>query len=80
MKDISTMSITGKDARAYWFLFKRVDQVYKAGNIPKFTKDDAEAFGEHYRDVHPMPKQSVKFREVWNNRTSYALVATEEAE
>ena len=80
IKDFSTMVITGKDSKVYWFLFKRMDQIYTAGNIPKFTKKDAEALAERYGDVNLMPKQSVKFRDVWKNQTSYTLVATEEAE
>ena len=80
MKDFSTMLITGKDAKCYYFLFKKMDQIYKAGNIPKFTKEDAEAFAERYSDANLLPKGSVKFGDVWKNRTSYTLVTTEEAE
>ena len=80
MKDFSTMLITGKDAKVYWFLYKRMDQVYTSGNIPKYTQQDAESFAERHADVNLMPNQSVKFRDVWKNRTSYTLVATEEAE
>jgi 2-polyprenyl-6-methoxyphenol hydroxylase-like FAD-dependent oxidoreductase len=80
MKDFSTMLFTWKDAKIFWFLFKRMDQVYKTGNIKKFTKEDAEAFRERYCDVNLMPKRSVKFQDVWKNRTSFTLVATDESE
>jgi len=75
----STMSIVGKK-KNYWFLFKKMDKVYKAGEIPKFTQADAEAFAERYANVNIMPKGEVKFRDLWENRTSWTLVATEEAE
>jgi 2-polyprenyl-6-methoxyphenol hydroxylase-like FAD-dependent oxidoreductase len=80
MKAFSTMLIIGKEERVYWFLFEQMDQIYKAGNTPKFIKEDAEAFGERYCDVNLMPKLSVKLRDVWKNRTSFMLVAIEEAE
>lgn len=79
-KDFSTMAITGKNARVFWFLFKRMDKVYSSDNIPKFTKEDAEAFGERHSNTNLMPGGSVTFGEVWKNRTSYTLVATEEAQ
>ena len=76
----SSMLITGQNARVYWFLFQKMDKVYKVGEIPKFTKEDAEAFGESHAETNLMPKGSIKFKDVWKNRTSYTLVATEEAE
>ncbi|KAJ9635448.1 hypothetical protein H2201_003110 [Coniosporium apollinis] len=79
-KDFSTMVVTCKGDRVYFFLFKRLDKVYGADTVLKFSKEEAEQFGEQCRDVNLMPGGSVKFGDVWNNRMSFTLVALEEAE
>jgi 2-polyprenyl-6-methoxyphenol hydroxylase-like FAD-dependent oxidoreductase len=80
MKDVSSMVVIGKDNVVYWFLFKRMDRVYKAGEIPKYTKADAEAFAERYLDINIYSEPKVQFHDVWKNRKYYSLYATEEAD
>ncbi len=80
MKDVSSMNIVGKDNVVYWFLFKRMDKICKMGEIPKYTKAEAEAFAERYADLNLDKDPDVKFGDVWKNRTYYTLVATEEAD
>jgi 2-polyprenyl-6-methoxyphenol hydroxylase-like FAD-dependent oxidoreductase len=75
--DISTM-IIGSKGRVFWFIFKRLDKVYTMPNIPRYTKLDAETFASqhHNRPITP----DVCFGDIWEKRTSYTLVATEEAQ
>ena len=73
----STMIIGGK-GKVYWFVFKRMDKVYKVPNIPRYTKQDADTFAESIQDT-PITRD-VKFSDIWKNRVSYTLVPTEEAQ
>ncbi|KAF2023177.1 FAD binding domain-containing protein [Setomelanomma holmii] len=74
---LSTMIIGGK-AKVFWFIFKRMDKVYKVPDIPRYTKEEAEVFAENIQDSTVMPQ--LQFRDIWKNRSSYTLVATEEAQ
>lgn len=47
-------------------------------NIPRYTKEDASSYGESLQNIPITPE--VKFGDIWKNRTSYTLVATEEAQ
>ncbi|KAH7082317.1 FAD binding domain protein [Paraphoma chrysanthemicola] len=76
-KDFSTMVIGGK-GKLFWFMFKRLNEVYRMPNIPRYTKEDAEIFAANVQGQRITPK--LTFRDIWRNRTSYTLVATEEAQ
>jgi FAD dependent monooxygenase len=41
-EDKSTLCITGKDGRFYFFLFKKMDKVYHYPNVPRYTTEDGE--------------------------------------
>jgi hypothetical protein len=73
----STMFIGGLN-KVYWFLFQKMDQVYKAPNIPRYSTQDAEDFAAKRQDYTITP--DLTFGAIWKNRTSYTLVATEEAQ
>lgn len=75
--DISTM-IIGSKGRVFWFIFKRLDKVYTMPSIPRYTKLDAEMFASQYHNKPITP--DVCFGDIWEKRTSYTLVATEEAQ
>lgn len=79
-KHTSTFCITGKDHKVYFFIFQKLPKVVKGDEIPKYTREDAEAFAEEVADYNIMPKGEIKFRDIWDNRMSYTLVALEEAE
>jgi 2-polyprenyl-6-methoxyphenol hydroxylase-like FAD-dependent oxidoreductase len=82
-KDTSTFVITGKEGRVYFFIFDKLPKRYVAGDIPKFTDEDALQFGESVSgmNIHcdAGPVGSMKFGEIWKNRITYSLVALEEA-
>ncbi|KAK5132877.1 hypothetical protein LTR08_008397 [Meristemomyces frigidus] len=68
-KDLTPIVITGKDERAYWFLIARMAEKYRMGNIPRFTRQDAQVFAEEHLDVALAPE----------GKKTYTLVALEEA-
>jgi 2-polyprenyl-6-methoxyphenol hydroxylase-like FAD-dependent oxidoreductase len=73
----STMVIGGK-GKVLWFVFEKMDKVYHVPNIPRYTQEDAEDFGAAHNNITITPQ--VKFDEIWTNRTTRTLVATEEAQ
>tara|TARA_R110002003_G_scaffold103_9_gene8179 strand:- start:12932 stop:13567 length:636 start_codon:yes stop_codon:yes gene_type:complete len=73
----STMVIGGK-GKVFWFLFRRMDKVYRVPDIPRYSKQDAETFAANVQNVTITPQ--LKFRDIWENKQSYTLVATEEAQ
>jgi 2-polyprenyl-6-methoxyphenol hydroxylase-like FAD-dependent oxidoreductase len=80
MKDQSSMFIVDKDDIVYWFIFKRMNKVHYFGDIPRYTKKEAEEFAADHANLNLETNGSVKFGDVWKNRTHYTLVATEEAD
>jgi hypothetical protein len=50
----------------------------KVPNIPRYTENDCMSFGESCRDQ--LIKPGLQFRDIWENRVSYTLVPTEEAQ
>jgi 2-polyprenyl-6-methoxyphenol hydroxylase-like FAD-dependent oxidoreductase len=73
----STMFIGGKGL-VYWFIFEKLDKVYKVPNIPRYTKHDAEAFASKFKGVQVTTE--VSFVDVWENRKTCTLVPIEEAQ
>jgi 2-polyprenyl-6-methoxyphenol hydroxylase-like FAD-dependent oxidoreductase len=74
---MSTMIIGGK-GKVFWFIFKKLDKIYRVPDIPRYTKHDAEVFAEEFQGI--TITHSMNFSDIWNNRTTYTLVATEEAQ
>ncbi|KAL4863363.1 hypothetical protein BDV12DRAFT_202139 [Aspergillus spectabilis] len=79
--DISTLVITGKGGKVYWFLFGRMLRVYRgAAEIPRFTVLDAERFvGEHLH-LPIRPHGTVTLAHVWKAQQQATLTALEEAD
>lgn len=80
MKDVSSMIIIGKDGVVFWFIFQKLDRVYRMGEIPKYSKADAEEFARLHADINLDNDPHVTFGDVWKNRKYFTLVATEEAD
>jgi 2-polyprenyl-6-methoxyphenol hydroxylase-like FAD-dependent oxidoreductase len=83
-KDKSSLCVSGKEGRYYFFIFEKMDKVYRYPNIPKYTAADAEDFAKRNCDFNIQSKDgptgAIKFSDVWENRLSFSLVALEEAE
>ena len=56
--DVSTLVITGKGGRIFWFLFVRMPQIYKASNIPRFTKSETDILAQQHLDLPILPEGS----------------------
>ena len=79
MQDISTMVIVGKNHTVYWFLFRKLDRVYRVGEIPRYTRKEAEVFAEKHIHINIESEPKVTFGDIWKHRKYYTLAATEEA-
>ncbi|KAJ8117535.1 hypothetical protein OPT61_g1299 [Boeremia exigua] len=90
-KDFSTMVIGGKD-KTFWFMYQKMDKIWlvlaqtaatdysadKAAEIPRFSRKDADIFASKIQNYPITP--DVTFSKLWENRITYTLVPTEEAQ
>ncbi|KAK4942872.1 hypothetical protein LTR10_017448 [Elasticomyces elasticus] len=76
-QDISFMWSPAKDGRIFWFVYEKLDKVYHAPDIPKFTDQDALDLAQHGMDLYISDK--LKFSDVWENRIAYMCLPLEEA-
>ncbi|KAF2144829.1 uncharacterized protein K452DRAFT_306590 [Aplosporella prunicola CBS 121167] len=79
-RDVSTMTITAKGGRVYWFLFEKMPQTYRMGEIPRFNKQDKDEMARKYSYIPIYPGGTVKFGDIWRNCERATLVALEEAD
>ncbi|ERF70332.1 hypothetical protein EPUS_07597 [Endocarpon pusillum Z07020] len=78
-QDVSTMVISSKGGRVFWFLFGRLPKVCRAGEIPRFSRSEAEQFARENLDILITPT-GVKFGHIWKNRENCTLVPIEEGD
>ena len=76
-KDTSFLILTGKDNRAMWFIFDKMDKVHRVPNIPKFTQQDAHALVEKH--LRTKLTDQVSVADLWAQRISFSLLPLEEA-
>lgn len=79
-KDVSTLVITGKGGKVYWFLFALMDRIYQSHEIPHFTPEDAAAFASKHGELPILPNGLVKMHHLWDSHQNTNLVALEEAD
>ena len=79
-KNVSTLVITGKGGKVYWFLFGLMDRVYQSHEIPKFTSEDAAQFALRHKDLPILPRGLVKMQHLWESKEISTLVSLEEAD
>lgn len=72
----SSLVITGYEGRVFWFLFEKLDKIYKVPNIPKFTQEDGRKFAE--KRLEDLVTGDVKFKELWDRTTTYVTTPMEE--
>ncbi|KAH7152589.1 monooxygenase [Dactylonectria macrodidyma] len=76
--DWSSLIVVGKQGRCYWFIFEKMQQVYHAPNVPRFSEEDVTEFVNTYLDSTLVA--GTVFRDYWDRRISYGLLALEEAQ
>lgn len=79
-RDVSTLVITGKGGKVYWFVFARLARVYRGPDIPRLTPQDAEQFAMTYQHLPIRPSSSVILQDIWKARLQTTLTALEEAD
>ncbi|KAI3242676.1 hypothetical protein DTO012A9_632 [Penicillium roqueforti] len=80
-RDVSMVVASGKDGKIFWFLFKRMPQVYQSHEIPRFDSADTLKFAEQYFDFPVQSDASnIKFSDLWERRETATLVPLEEAD
>ncbi|KAK2016029.1 FAD/NAD(P)-binding domain-containing protein [Colletotrichum eremochloae] len=72
----SALVLSGPENRVYWFIFVRLPEVKHGGSIPKYTKEDEEAFAKEYADIYL--NDNVKFRDVYRKKLSSTLTPLHE--
>ncbi|GAB7353291.1 hypothetical protein MBLNU459_g3793t2 [Dothideomycetes sp. NU459] len=77
-KDVSTLIVTGKQGKNYFFVFEKLDKVYRMGNIPRFTAKEELEYAERHCSFKITPE--LTFGDVWKQKVSSKLVALEEAD
>jgi 2-polyprenyl-6-methoxyphenol hydroxylase-like FAD-dependent oxidoreductase len=75
--DRSSLVIVGQTGRTYYFVFQKLDKVYRMGNIPLYTKAEAIEFAQRHADMKIRP--DINLAHLWKNTLLFVLVALEEA-
>lgn len=78
-KDMSTLSYVGKEGKVFWFVFAKMDQVYRYPSIPRFKQEDAEALIGTVGGLAIRENGSVTVRDLYDARVTSQLVAIEES-
>ncbi|KAF4549084.1 FAD-dependent monooxygenase-like protein 1 [Elsinoe fawcettii] len=78
--DYSTMYIPTRPGRAFWFVFKKLDRIYKHDEIPKYTKEDAKKFMEDAKFINLEKGGQVKLDDTFKACETCTLVPLEEAQ
>ncbi|KAK1460735.1 FAD binding domain-containing protein [Colletotrichum melonis] len=72
----SYLLIPAPKDRVYWFFIKMMDRTYYGNDIPRFSKEDEAALASQYLD--DSISDTIKFRDVYEERQITTLVALEE--
>jgi hypothetical protein len=75
--DQSSLVIVGQGGRTYYFIFQKLNTVYRMGNIPHYSTAEAAEFARQHADMKIRP--DIKFADLWKSTVSFALVSLEEA-
>lgn len=75
--DLSFLWAGDKSGRVFWFIFEKMDKVYRVPEIPKYTEQEATSLA--HRCLPLYLTDQAKFGDLWENRLSARLVPLEEA-
>nr|BDX35614.1 FAD-dependent monooxygenase StrN [Stachybotrys sp.] len=78
-KDLTVVVYSGEMGKLFWFVYARMDRVYQAHEIPRYSADDAVEFALKQLDVPLRPGGTVKFADVWSAREVATMLPLEEA-
>ncbi|RDA88612.1 hypothetical protein CP532_5879 [Ophiocordyceps camponoti-leonardi (nom. inval.)] len=70
------MLVPSRDQVVFWFCIQKLDRRYENGETPRFTSDEAVALCSQLADIRLTEKAC--FRDVWEKREVFNMVAIEE--
>ncbi|KAE9368350.1 FAD/NAD(P)-binding domain-containing protein [Stipitochalara longipes BDJ] len=71
--------MVGKDGTVVWALVEKLDKLYRPPNIPRYGKEEAQAFAERRLEMILLSDTAhIKFGDLWEKTTFSALLAVEE--
>lgn len=73
----STIVIAGKNDRTYYFVFEKMNKIYKPPHIPRYTQADRDEFAKRHSDMKITERVSVG--DIHKNSVSSTLVGIETA-
>lgn len=76
-ENYSILTIVGKEGRVFWFFFKRMDRVYPASQIPKFSQNEIDDHIAPY--LHKPITSEVPLSEIVKRSIVRTFVSLEEA-
>ncbi|CUS13302.1 unnamed protein product [Tuber aestivum] len=72
----SSIIVTGYGGLNFWFLFEKLDKIYRVPNIPKLTEEDGRRLAE--KRLGDLVTGDITFKELWDRTTTYVTVPLEE--
>ncbi|KEQ58673.1 FAD/NAD(P)-binding domain-containing protein [Aureobasidium melanogenum CBS 110374] len=73
----SSLILAGKNDRSYYFVFEKMDKVYKPPHVPRFTEADRDEFAKRNGDMKV--REDICFGDIHKNMVTSTLVAIETA-
>lgn len=70
------IGFTGKDGVVFWFVFEQLGRTHSLSDSPRYTPEDAQTLCESLAHLQVTP--SLKFGDLYNNRTVALKIAVEE--
>ncbi|KAI0202487.1 hypothetical protein F4808DRAFT_459082 [Astrocystis sublimbata] len=78
-RDWSFLVVVGKDRQCFWFVFEKLDKVYRCPNLPRYNQDTDQAdFTKPFMKRYVAP--TVTFDALWRRRKAATLTVLEEAQ
>jgi 2-polyprenyl-6-methoxyphenol hydroxylase-like FAD-dependent oxidoreductase len=75
-RDRSSLVFSGPKGQSYFFVFEKLDKIYRGSDIPRFTKDDAVRYAEKHSTMNIRP--GITLSTYWDKSENFSLVCTEE--
>jgi flavin-dependent dehydrogenase len=74
--DRSSLVFAGPQGKSYYFIFEKLDKIYKGASIPRYTREDAAEFARKHSSLKVRPDLTLSH--FWKSSDNYSLVCTEE--
>ncbi len=74
--DRTSLAVVCKEGRTYYFIFQKMDKVYRGTDMPHYSREEVEEFARAHFDMKIRP--SVTFEAIWKNTLASNLVVLEE--